>query len=482
MKLTLSIFIAAVAGLVSTGCDGGPLRSGTLAQPRVVVKITSASLSHVVDQTWSARFLDHNGEQYDDDVSRAEEGSCSDCDIVLSAPCTPGQSTAQVALETVVYAPAEIVMRRDYYDPCATVADCTVTFECPSQGVVVAELTLPLAWTTQGFVDIGVSTNQLKEHGIAVSFAVHNAVGETVWTDTGLTSSRYGDGAGAISYIGPCDSGPRTVQDPSPTSPNLLQMSVDWLESPGAGTRIPAGDFVEPPALERVVPCPANGDVYVPFDIALAMRPPDEAPANTVALGRHVCEASMGCGGAADLELEIACLAMTPALTFQHDPFWIRCDDGFELLLQLNDSDAAPEGAQVVNSIEALVRDGAPWVVWRLAADLTHVLGDRTCRLDGAVAVGDDDGFANRGLVLPEVRFDRPFTSGASVTCEPATLVEPGVEGPGGSTHGGLSDSGGLAIGYRAAATDVWFTRGVSIEGLDDDEWDCPEWADKRCG
>jgi len=83
------------------------------------------------------------------------------------------------------------------------------------------------------------------------------AGGQTVWSEV-VRSSRYGDGSGALSYIGPCDAsaGDNTV---------LLDILGMW-----SGTT--PLDFVDPTRsapLRRTAPCEPNRDTSVRFDITV---------------------------------------------------------------------------------------------------------------------------------------------------------------------------------------------------------------------
>ena len=86
---------------------------------------------------------------------------------------------------------------------------------------------------------------------------------ETIWTRQ-VSSSQFGDGAGALSYVGPCDG---TV------NPNTVQLVVDAIQMVD-GALVEGVDFANPaPAgrpLERDITCTPDTDTRVTFDITVA--------------------------------------------------------------------------------------------------------------------------------------------------------------------------------------------------------------------
>ncbi len=120
----------------------------------------------------------------------------------------------------------------------------------PGLAVEVAPLALP------GIVD---ATYQLT---------VKNAVGETVWTRGPLSSVQYGDGQGALSYVGPCDAsgGLHTIE--------LVLLSLTDTTGPLDSPE----DYVNPtqrsdgsvvPVVVRGVECQANADTLVPISLTI---------------------------------------------------------------------------------------------------------------------------------------------------------------------------------------------------------------------
>ncbi|PKN56742.1 MAG: hypothetical protein CVU56_14515 [Deltaproteobacteria bacterium HGW-Deltaproteobacteria-14] len=87
---------------------------------------------------------------------------------------------------------------------------------------------------------------------------------QVVWTAE-VTSGSYGDGAGSLSYVGPCDAA---------SSPNRVTLELDWLVD-SDGLTIAGDAFPNPTPVWRDVPCTANADSPVSFDLVIA-RPANQ--------------------------------------------------------------------------------------------------------------------------------------------------------------------------------------------------------------
>ena len=85
--------------------------------------------------------------------------------------------------------------------------------------------------------------------------------GVVVWERAALTSDQYGDGAGSLSFVGPCDA--------SVATKNSVTVTLDALYE-GDGVLMDAGTYDNPGALVRNVECLENQDVSVVFDITIA--------------------------------------------------------------------------------------------------------------------------------------------------------------------------------------------------------------------
>ncbi len=88
---------------------------------------------------------------------------------------------------------------------------------------------------------------------------VANGSDELVWTRD-VDADRFGDGAGSLSYVGPCD-----ADDPNNS------VTVELLELyRGAAAVVPTGEYVNPGPLSQRVACVANADVAVRFEVTIA--------------------------------------------------------------------------------------------------------------------------------------------------------------------------------------------------------------------
>ncbi|TNF31788.1 MAG: hypothetical protein EP329_11825 [Deltaproteobacteria bacterium] len=113
---------------------------------------------------------------------------------------------------------------------------------------------------------VGVEVAPLSLAGlsdVAYTLSVKNGSGETVWTRS-VRSTAYGDGAGSLSYVGPCDAddNPNTVElviDALEAGGQPLTVGVDWMNP------APTGDPVT-----QTATCAADTDVAVTFDLTVA--------------------------------------------------------------------------------------------------------------------------------------------------------------------------------------------------------------------
>jgi len=118
--------------------------------------------------------------------------------------------------------------------------DAPPPYDGPAVAIAVAPLSLP-----------GVTNARY-------TLTVANDADETVWTKT-LESVDYGDGAGSLAYVGPCD---------ADRTPNTVTLTVDALFS-GAGGDVPLGGWSDPGPIAKETACRQDVDTPVDFDIAL---------------------------------------------------------------------------------------------------------------------------------------------------------------------------------------------------------------------
>ena len=136
---------------------------------------------------------------------------------------------------------------------------------------------------------------------VTYALSVSNGDGEPVWTRT-VDSDGYGDGAGAVSYVGPCD---------AESNPNTVALVVTALEAGGA-LQVDGVDWMNPaPAgdpLERTFTCVADADVPVAFELALARAAQQGFFDVAISFNDVFCSAKLDCkrevdGQLVDLEL-----------------------------------------------------------------------------------------------------------------------------------------------------------------------------------
>lgn len=111
---------------------------------------------------------------------------------------------------------------------------------------------------------ISVTTSALDLSGISDAcyrLEVRNSVGDVLWSKNTVCSSSFGDGKGAITYVGSCDA----VNNPNEVSLTLLGIS----DASGA----PVTDFTNPcpegAACTQKVKCTENTDTPVDFNLTL---------------------------------------------------------------------------------------------------------------------------------------------------------------------------------------------------------------------
>ena len=144
---------------------------------------------------------------------------------------------------------------------------------------------------------------------------VTSGTGDTVW-QARLRSTRYGDGAGSLAYVGPCDA------DTTPPGANENTVSLTLVGLYGApptvtaandgfGEPAPDGALAtrDPGLLTREVVCRPDAGVAVSFDITL-MRPATQGFFDVAVTfddlfcsAKFDCCADDGAGGCVDLQL-----------------------------------------------------------------------------------------------------------------------------------------------------------------------------------
>ncbi|TNF25424.1 MAG: hypothetical protein EP329_23120, partial [Deltaproteobacteria bacterium] len=167
---------------------------------------------------------------------------------------------------------------------------------------------------------------------------VRNVDDEVVFSRA-LDSRAHGAGDGSASYVGPCD---------ADASPNTVTLTLTGLFAGAGGTsEIPASSYHNPGPLSRTVPCSANADTPVTFDVTLARQANQGFFDVAVAFSNIFCSAKLDCvdaGGdpllllhdaagsrARTVVVGLACTGDTAAggeTTLYHDPVTVTCDTG----------------------------------------------------------------------------------------------------------------------------------------------------------
>ena len=145
-----------------------------------------------------------------------------------------------------------------------------------------------------------------------------------VWERT-LRSSDYGDGAGSLTYVGPCDAS---------TDTNTVHLEVLELHAFDG----PITDWVNPGELVQSARCAANADMRVSFDVTLARRASQGFFDVAVNFDDIFCSAKLDClsellhhGDQRDTTLvaAFACTTGAGTPTVLHvDAFELACSDG----------------------------------------------------------------------------------------------------------------------------------------------------------
>jgi|GEM_PF-1398206 len=325
--------------------------------------------------------------------------------------------------------------------------------EGPSAPARAGEVAIHIAPLTLGSVD-----------DATWRLTVANAGGDPVWTRD-ITADAYGDGAGSVSYVGPCDA------DGSPPD-NTVTVELLELRAAG-GAVIPESTYMIPPPATRTVRCVEGADVAVDFDITVARAAQQGFFDFAISFDDIFCSAKVDCvdallhqpggGRGPTAVVALACTADTAA-----DDTWLYLDD-----LQIDctgrsatvDPSAGPGnlvegegftqsaspvlyGAQVTRGAEQL---GFGKLYWNVLLGLET--GAASCQLTTA-ATAHAGAFADgtgtpAGSTWPYIDFDVTLTDGGgAMSCD---------------NHGLNAAGSGVAVTYTPSDTPKTF--GYSYDG-----------------
>jgi len=270
-----------------------------------------------------------------------------------------------------------------------------------------------------------------------------NGDGDVVWTRA-LSSTSYGDGAGSLSYVGPCDAD-------APASTVRLEL-ITLYDADGA---VAAETYMNPTPIEREATCVADGDTAVTFDLTIARRAEQGFFDVAVEFEDLFCSGKLDCEQADGSDLELlhdasgaramtvvlgfACTGRltgsTPAWLYMDDPV-IRCDGLAEDVrvsptgLGNVDLGAAGNanpggylfGAAVYRGLEGLANK-AYWNV-SFGLDADHIDDFGACRLSVRATASADPfpqealGFPlPAGSVYPVIAWDVLLSDGGGRQC-----------------------------------------------------------------
>ncbi|HRE88593.1 MAG TPA: hypothetical protein PK095_05575 [Myxococcota bacterium] len=255
----------------------------------------------------------------------------------------------------------------------------------------------------------------------------------TVWERT-VRSSDYGDGAGSLSYVGPCDA----------SAANSVHLTV--LEIRGSNDAL-LTDWVDPGELTQPAPCNANADSPVVFDITIARKANQGFFDVAVNFEDIFCSAKLDCLPAllhdgdvrsTTLVAAFACTTGENSPTTLHlDAFELACSDGSAWI------DTVP-GPGNTNQLSAHVFQTATYrgkerlapyekAYWNTAIglDLASFPQPSTidCTLRGKASASTapwSDGMTPTGSLYPYIEWDVEVVRDGLMVCSQHPLDEEG--------------------------------------------------------
>ncbi|TNF24872.1 MAG: hypothetical protein EP329_24095 [Deltaproteobacteria bacterium] len=303
-----------------------------------------------------------------------------------------------------------------------------------------------------GRVSIAVAPLELPGVSDAdYTITVTNQVNEVVWTRA-LASSRYGDGAGSLSYVGPCD-----ADEPLTT----ITLVLDALYGPG-GAELPAGSWANPTPVTLQALCVAGADVPVTFDMTISRAAQQGFFDVAVTFGDVFCSAKLDCaadtGGDLDLlynpgteardmtaVLGLACAADAtggPTYLYLDDPVItctglaepVRVDAGASGNVDLTVAPNANPGGYLFGA--SVYRGGQPGGVayWNISLGLddTAFVTAGDCTVSGRATASSEpfpqtlDGFPlPEASVYPVITWSAPLSTAAGRACTRHALDDP---------------------------------------------------------
>jgi hypothetical protein len=259
---------------------------------------------------------------------------------------------------------------------------------------------------------------------------------EIVWTRD-VTSTAYGDGSGALSYVGPCD-----ADQPA----NTVTVELTHLYAAGGAEIL---DYDNPGPLTRGATCRADADTPVTFDITLARQANQGFFDVAVTFDDVFCSAKLDCvdqflfnsDGERDktVIMALACTSGNGTSTVLHlDTVQVDCSDGTstQVVPTAGPGNTGQTGAHVYQV--ATYRGAeqlAPYekCYWNTAIGLNMAsfVGDTTtdCTLKGRASASQtawQDGQTPEGATWPWLKWEVPLVTDGALVCSQHQLNVPG--------------------------------------------------------
>ena len=316
-----------------------------------------------------------------------------------------------------------------------------------------------LAPSPGGRVVIDVAPLTLPGITDATYLLTVNSPAGTVWSRS-VSSTAYGDGSGAVSYVGTCD---------ADANPNTITLELTGLADAG-GPLDPGVDFANPaPAgapIELRADCEADADVAVRFDLTVARAARQGFFDVAIAFDDIFCSAKLDCLGSSGTPLELlfhphsgqrdttavlafACTGGAGATTqLCLDPLVITCAGGAVFQVDpaggpgnLNPPFPGPPNtsdllfqAAAYRGTELIGNGATSWgkAYWNLALGLNDAAftGLGACTLTTAATASPEplaDQTTPAGVRWPAVTWTVPLTDGAgALVCTRHELDAPG--------------------------------------------------------
>ena len=267
-----------------------------------------------------------------------------------------------------------------------------------------------------------------------------NGTGTTVWSRE-VTSSQYGDGAGGLSYVGPCD----------PTNGGINTVTVTIEDLYDGPNPIAANSWQNPTPVSLEAPCSPNSDTPVTFNLTVVRSANQGFFDVAVEFQDIFCSAKLDClsedntdlnllhrpnGGDRDLTavLAVACTGSPTGSTYLYmDDLLIDCEGQFPVFGRVRPTGqgnitplANPGnylyGAAVYRGVEELANK-AYWNV-ALGLDETTFAANGECSLIARATASrlpfsqTDPGFAvPSGVIYPVIDWVVPLSNETGRVC-----------------------------------------------------------------